>query len=99
MAANPGFRPYDDDPTAPLLTPDDFDETTDEVRLILDPGPEPPPGGIRPLPATRSSTDDPAFAGIAAGTAGWLTPLRLWGFVALAVAATALIVILATVTS
>ena len=54
VAANPGFRPYDDDPAAPLLTPDEFDETTDQVRLILDPDPEPPSGGIHALPVTRS---------------------------------------------
>ncbi len=82
-----------------MLTPDDFDEATDEVRLILDPEPEPPLGGGPPQPATRSSTDDPAVATSPRGLAGGLTPLRLWGLVVLAVTATALIVVLARVTS
>ena len=39
VAASPDSRPDDADPAVPLLTPDD---DLDEVRLILDSGPEPP---------------------------------------------------------
>ena len=97
MAANPDSRPYAADPAAPLLTPDDdFDETADEVRLILDPDPEPSSSEGQSRPGPRSSTDDSASTDFAAGPSdGWLR-FWPWGLIVLAVMVTVLVVILAT---
>jgi eukaryotic-like serine/threonine-protein kinase len=91
---NRGPGPYADDPAAPLLTPDDGFE---EVRLIPDHDPEPSSGVGPRYPGPQSATGDPEPAGAAAGPAGWLSPIWLWGFVALTVAVAVLILILAIV--
>jgi eukaryotic-like serine/threonine-protein kinase len=82
------------EPAAPLLTPDDeFEENADEVRLILDPEPEPVSGGPS-QPGPRSSTNGPASADFAAWPVGWLAPFWPWRFVVLAVMLTVLALIL-----
>ena len=61
MAAIPDSRPEDEDSAAPLLTPDDeFDDTADEVLLILDPDPELPSTEGRSRTEPRPSPSDPA---------------------------------------
>ena len=90
---------YPPDPAAPLLTPDDDGDASEDVRLILDPDPAPSSGDGRSRPKLLSSWDDRAWVELAARAAGWLTPARLWGFVVLAVVTMALILVLATVNS
>jgi serine/threonine protein kinase len=77
VAANPDSSPYAADPAAPLLTPDDdSDETTDEVRLILDPDLERSLSEGQSRPEPRSS-DDSASVDVAPGLVGWLAPFWL----------------------
>jgi serine/threonine-protein kinase len=89
--------PYAADSAAPVLTPDDdFDESTDEVRLILDPDPELSSSGGGSQSGSSSSRDGPAD-GSPAWLVRWLTPFWLWTFVVLAAMVTVLLLILAMV--
>jgi eukaryotic-like serine/threonine-protein kinase len=88
-------RPYAADSDAPILMPDDdFEESADEVRLILDPDPELSSGGGESQSGPSSARDDRS-ADSAAGRPGWLTPSWLWAFVVLAVMMIVLLLVLA----
>ncbi len=94
-AANPDAPSHAADSAAPVLTPDDdFIDTADEVRLILDPDPELSSGGGRSQSVSRSASDDQT-TDPAAAPVGWQAPFWFWLFVVLAVMATVLILILA----
>jgi eukaryotic-like serine/threonine-protein kinase len=96
-ASRPDTGSYAADPSAPILTPDDdYDPSTDEVQLILDPDPELSSGGSRSQSATPTSGDGP-LADSAAGPAGWLAPYWPWAVVALAVLAIIVLAIVAMV--
>jgi serine/threonine protein kinase len=94
-AAIPDSRPDDDDPDAPLLTPDDeYDEAADDVLLILDPEPELPSTEGHSRTEPRPSTSDPPSADFAARPITWLVSFWLWGLIVLAVMVTVVVVIL-----
>jgi eukaryotic-like serine/threonine-protein kinase len=79
VATSPESRPYAADPGAPLLTPDDeADETSDVVRLILDPDPERSLSASRSQPEPQSSANRSRLADVARGPVAWLAPLWLW---------------------
>jgi eukaryotic-like serine/threonine-protein kinase len=96
VAANRDSGPYAADSAAPLLTPDDdFDQTGDEVRLILDPEPEPMLSEGQSRPEPKLSTASSSLADFATGLLERLAPYWLWGFVVLAVVVTVLLAVLA----
>jgi serine/threonine protein kinase len=79
VATNPNSRHYAADPGVPLLTPDDdANEPYDEVRLILDTGPEPPLSEGRWRPKPPLSAIRSPWADVARGPVRWLTPFWLW---------------------
>ena len=84
--------PDDSDPSAPVLTPDDdYDASSEEVRLILDPDPELSSGGGPSRPGTPPSRDESA-ADSAPTPVEWL--IRSWPWIAVVVAAIALVLLL-----
>jgi serine/threonine-protein kinase len=94
VATPPDRGSYDDEPADPILTPDDdYDGSTDEVRLILDPDPELASGGGPSRYGTPSSADDRTVASPAAPVRR-LTPFWLWTFVAIAALVVVLLLVL-----
>jgi serine/threonine-protein kinase len=92
----PGSGPYDADPSAPLLTPDDdYDASADEVRLILDPDPELSSGGSGPQSGPPASGDG-VSADLAARPVERLVRAWPWALAVLAVLAIALLAIVAS---
>lgn len=75
---------------APILTPDDdYEASSEEVRLILEPDPELfSDGGLTPVGTPGSA------AGAATGPLDRRTPIWVWALVALAAAALVLILVL-----
>jgi serine/threonine-protein kinase len=87
-----------DDATAPVLTPDDdFDDNADEVRLILDQGPEPSSSEGRSRFEPQSMANEPVWPSLAAAIANRRRPAWFWRFVVLAAIVTVLVVIVATI--
>jgi eukaryotic-like serine/threonine-protein kinase len=77
VATNSNSRPSSA-AAASLLTPDDnSDETSDEVRLILDPDPERAHNTGRAQPHLPSSANGSMPADVATGRVGWLAPFWL----------------------
>jgi len=85
------------EPATALLTPDDgTDETKAATPFVLNLGPEPSLSEGLSRPKSRSVSDFTALAAGNLALARWPAHYRLWGLVALAVAVTVLVVILAT---
>jgi serine/threonine protein kinase len=77
VATNPNSRPASA-AAASLLTPDaNADETSDEVRLILDPDPERAHNAGPAQPHLPSSANGSMPADVATGRVGWLAPFWL----------------------
>ncbi len=97
LAANRDSGPYAADSAAPLLTPDDeFDDPSDEIRLILDPDPELSASALESRPEPRSSPHYWALLDYAVALVRGLAPIWLWGLVFLAVIMMVLVAMLAT---
>jgi eukaryotic-like serine/threonine-protein kinase len=79
VATNPNSRPHAADPAVPLLTPDDdANEPSDEVRLILDTGPELSLSEGRWRRKPQLSAIRSPWVDVARGPVRWLTPFWLW---------------------